>query len=213
MSYIISTKTSKFSNFREMKKWGNCVQFYHLCVYYSLSHVKFFVTPRTVAIQAPLPWNSPGKDTRVGCHSLLGILQTQGWNLVLLHCRRILYNLSHEEALYHLVRAKKKKNMEQPGDLCSTEPILLGWFCYSFYRHQLWAWIKKSFKWTIGALVMSVSMSTCMFIFLIYAEILLSAALNFISHKLIVFISNSSLHNKFRSQVYCFLDMWHWQFI
>ena len=54
---------------------------------------------------------------------------------------------------------------------------------------------------------MSVSMSTCMFIFLIYAEILLSAALNFISHKLIVFISNSSLHNKFRSQVYCFLDM------
>ena len=107
MSYIISTKPSKFSNFREMKKWGNCVQFYHLCVYYSLSHVKFFVTPRTVAIQAPLPWHSPGKDTRVGCHSLLGILQTQGWNLVLLHCRRILYNLSHEEALYHLVRAKK----------------------------------------------------------------------------------------------------------
>ena len=29
------------------------------------------------------PWHSPGKNTRVGCHSLLqGILSTQGWNLV-----------------------------------------------------------------------------------------------------------------------------------
>ena len=110
-------------------------------------------------------------------------------------------------------KRKRKKNMEQPGDLCNTVPILLGWFSYSFCRYLLWASIKKSFKWTIGALVMSVSMSTCMFFFLIYVTILLSPALNFISHKLIVFISNSSLHNKFRSQVYCFLDMWHWQII
>ena len=27
--------------------------------------------PRTVAHQATLPWNSPGKNTGVGCHSLL----------------------------------------------------------------------------------------------------------------------------------------------
>ena len=41
------------------------------------------------------PWNSPGKNTGVGCHSLLqGIFPTQGWNLVLLHCRQILYHLS-----------------------------------------------------------------------------------------------------------------------
>ena len=32
------------------------------------------------------PWNSPGKNTGVGCHSLLqGILPTQGSNLGLLH--------------------------------------------------------------------------------------------------------------------------------
>ena len=42
------------------------------------------------------PWNSPGKNTGVGCHSFLqGIFQTQGLNLGLLHCRRILYHLSH----------------------------------------------------------------------------------------------------------------------
>ena len=34
-----------------------------------------FTTPQTVAYQAPLPWDFPGKNTRVSCHSLLqGIL-------------------------------------------------------------------------------------------------------------------------------------------
>ena len=38
----------------------------------------------------------PGKNTGVGCHAFLqGILPTQGWNPGLLHCRRILYQLSH----------------------------------------------------------------------------------------------------------------------
>ena len=42
-------------------------------------------------------WNSPGKDTGVGCHSLLqGIFQTQGLILGLLHCRQIVYRLSHQ---------------------------------------------------------------------------------------------------------------------
>ena len=57
-----------------------------------LSHfscVQLFVTPWTVAHQAPLPWDSPGKNTRVGCHALLqGIFLTQGSNqhlLCLLH--------------------------------------------------------------------------------------------------------------------------------
>ena len=42
----------------------------------------------------PCPWNSPGKNTGVGCHSLLQrIFLTQGLNLVLPHCRQILYRL------------------------------------------------------------------------------------------------------------------------
>ena len=44
-----------------------------------------FVTPWTIARQAPLSWDSPGKNTGVGCHGLLqGIFPTQGWNLHLL---------------------------------------------------------------------------------------------------------------------------------
>ena len=46
------------------------------------------------------PWNSPGQNTRVGSLSLLqGIFPTQGSNPGLLHCRRILYQLSHQRTL------------------------------------------------------------------------------------------------------------------
>ena len=39
-----------------------------------------------VAHHAPCPWDSPGKNTEVGCHFLLqGIFSTQGSNLCLLH--------------------------------------------------------------------------------------------------------------------------------
>ena len=42
------------------------------------------------------PWNSPGQNTGVGSLFLLqGISPTQGSNPGLLHCRRILYQLSH----------------------------------------------------------------------------------------------------------------------
>ena len=43
------------------------------------------------------PWNSPGHNIGVGSLSLLqGIFPTQGSNPGLLHCRQILYQLSHK---------------------------------------------------------------------------------------------------------------------
>ena len=40
--------------------------------------------------------DSPGKNTRMGCHAFLqGIFPTQGSNPGLPHCRSILYHLSH----------------------------------------------------------------------------------------------------------------------
>ena len=43
---------------------------------------------------------SPGQNTRVGSCSLLqGIFPTQGLNPGLPHCRRILYQLSHQGSL------------------------------------------------------------------------------------------------------------------
>ena len=53
------------------------------------------------------PWNSPGKNTGVSSHALLqGIFLTQGSNPGLLHCRQVLYHLSHQEARYDALGAR-----------------------------------------------------------------------------------------------------------
>ena len=47
-------------------------------------------------------WDSPGKTTGVGFHSLFqGIFLTQGLNLGPLHCRQVLYHLSHQGSTQH----------------------------------------------------------------------------------------------------------------
>ena len=59
-----------------------------------LSCVRLFATPWTGLHS---PWNSLGQNTGVGSLSLLqGIFPTQGSNPGLLHCRQILYQLSHK---------------------------------------------------------------------------------------------------------------------
>ena len=67
----------------------------------SLSRVRLFVTPRTVACTRLLcPWDFLSKSIGVGCHFLLqGIFPTQGSNPGLLHCRQTLYRLSHQGSL------------------------------------------------------------------------------------------------------------------
>ena len=60
--------------------------------------------------------DSPGKNTGMGCHALLqGIFSTQGSNPGLLHCRQILYHLSHQGS-----------------------PRILEWVAYPFSRGSSW---------------------------------------------------------------------------
>ena len=72
------------------------------------------------------PWNSPGKNTGVGSHFLVqGLDQTQGLDPDLLHCRQILYRLSHQgsphiKKLYlkfftgfHVINQKRKTRHSQ----------------------------------------------------------------------------------------------------
>ena len=77
------------------------------------------------------PWNSPGKNPGVGCHSLLqGIFLTQGSNLGLLHCQQILYHLSHQgrrlvtnrktvQLPNHLLCKILRTCVIEPADICS----------------------------------------------------------------------------------------------
>ena len=41
------------------------------------SRVQFCATPETTAHQAPCPWDSPGKNTGVGCHFLLQCMEVK----------------------------------------------------------------------------------------------------------------------------------------
>ena len=60
-------------------------------------------------------WHDPGKNTAVGCHFLLqGIFPTQGSNQGLLHCRWILYYLSH--------KGSPKPGSEAPPPFTSEQP-------------------------------------------------------------------------------------------
>ena len=68
------------------------------------------MTPWTAACQAPLSVEFCGKNTGVSIHShLQGIFLTQGSNPGLLHCRQILYHLSHQgnpnKTLLNLMKA------------------------------------------------------------------------------------------------------------
>ena len=54
------------------------------------------------------PWDSPGKNTTVGCHALLqGIFPTQGSNPGLPHYRWILFHLSHQGSLLWWLSGKE----------------------------------------------------------------------------------------------------------
>ena len=69
------------------------------CVFSALSHfspVGLFAPRARQPARLLCPWGFPGKNIGVGCHALLqGIFSTQGLNPGLLHCRQILYPLSH----------------------------------------------------------------------------------------------------------------------
>ena len=68
-----------------------------VCMLSCFSHAWLFATLWTVACQAPLSMESPGKNTGVGCHALLqGIFLTEGLDPSLFSCigRQAFYHLS-----------------------------------------------------------------------------------------------------------------------
>ena len=86
----------------------------------SLSRVQLFATPWTVACTRLLrSWDFLGKSTGVGCHFLFqGIFPTQGLNPGVLHCRWILYHLSHQGSrLNHKTLPQSYTGCDQPPSL------------------------------------------------------------------------------------------------
>ena len=75
--------------------------------------------------------DSPGKNTGVGCHSFIqGIFLAQGSKPDLLHCRQILYHLSHEGSLRMLewVAYCFSRGTSQPRNWTRVSCIAGGFF-------------------------------------------------------------------------------------
>ena len=97
--------TSQSENLMNLDGWRCQVQ--EGWKWKSLSRVQLSVTPWTIQSS-----NSLGQNTGVGSLSLLqGIFPTQGLNPGILHCRQILYQLSHKGS-----------------------PRILEWVAYPFFR-------------------------------------------------------------------------------
>ena len=87
------------------------------------------------------PCNSPGQNTGVGSCSLLqGIFVTKGSNPGLLHCRLILYQLSHKEEYTEEVYKKDLHDLDNHnGVITHLKPGIL----------------ECEVKWTLGSITMN----------------------------------------------------------
>ena len=94
----------------------------------SISCVQHFCDPMD------FPWDFPGKNTWVGCHFLLQrTFPTQGSNPSLLHCKWILYQLSHkgtprilEWVAYPFTRGSSQSR-NQTGVSCIAGGFFTNW--------------------------------------------------------------------------------------
>ena len=97
------------------------------------------------------PWNSPGKNTGVGCHILIqGIFPTQGLNRGLPHCRRTLYHLSHQGSPYALDTFSSVQ-FSSVTQLCPTlcDPMdcsLPGSSVHGILQARILEWVATSFS-------------------------------------------------------------------
>ena len=99
--------------FKTLFTWGILLQYIelrrYLCSVNHSSRVWLFATPWTIALSLLCPWNSPGRTTGMDCHFILQrIFLTLGSNPGLLHCRQILYHLSHQGMIHFATRERKK---------------------------------------------------------------------------------------------------------
>ena len=129
----LNTRTNVTFVIRRFRKWK------------LLSRVRLFVTPWTIQ-------NSAGQNTGVGSLSLLqGVFPTQGLNTGLRHCRRILYQLSHQgspekiqnyEQLNHLEDSCTNTETANKENQC---PYYVWGNYLSPWRQAMWPWVCRNY--------------------------------------------------------------------
>ena len=115
ISHMYHSENKQCQNADDRDIWQVCMHLFFLVLCAKSLQSRQTLQPyRPQPARFLCPWDSPGKNTRVGCHFLLqGIFPTQGLNphlLCLLHCNRILYSLSHWRS--HYFSSESTKNSE-----------------------------------------------------------------------------------------------------
>ena len=109
--------------------------------------------PMAQATRLLCPWDSPGKNTGVGCHALLqGIFPTQESNLYLqrlLYCRQVLYPPSHlGNPFLRMCCAQSSLTLCDLWTVACQAPLSLG-----FSRQEYWSGLPRpppGGRWTQG---------------------------------------------------------------
>ena len=143
----------------EQELWGLCLSV-HMClhVYYRWISKSVSVSRSVVpnssqphglqSTRLLCPWDSPSKDTGVGCHFLLqGILPTQGLNPGFSPCRRILYCLSYQgsprmlEWIALMWQERRVRSLVRMSPHCSTglnKILASSCLCYLVFWFTTW---------------------------------------------------------------------------
>ena len=96
--------------------------------------------------------DSPGKNTGVGCHALLqGIFPNQGSNPKILHCRWILYHLSHLESprIWEWVTYPFSRGSSWPRNQTGVSCIAGGFFTSWATKEVPWRHMRMPIIYTI----------------------------------------------------------------
>ena len=125
-----------------------CVSSSHVWIYESESYSVMSVSLWPHRLYSP--WNSPGQNPGVGSRSILQVIvPTQGSNPGPVHCRQILYHLSHKETprILECVAYPFSRGYFWPKNRtrvsCSAGGFFTSWAMKEVYRYESWT-IKKS---------------------------------------------------------------------
>ena len=120
----------------------------------SLSHLRLFATPWTVATRLLCLWNFPGKSTAMGCHFLLqGIFPTQELNPGLPHCWQMPYHhLRHQGSFKTLLFqnsvsfAAKLRGMYKDFAIYSLPLHMHNLLCYQHFPYNTFCGFGKMYN-------------------------------------------------------------------
>ena len=103
------------------------------------SHVWLCATPEMAVHQAPRPWDSPGKNTGVGCHFLLQCMKVKSEREVAQSCPTLSdpMDCSLPGSSIHEIFQARQHIKKQRHYFVNKEPSSQG---YGFYSGHVWMW-------------------------------------------------------------------------